>query len=92
MTGKRLSLASLLLFSAAIPIWISLTYIVITSPGFGGGLHRYYLAPLVLAIASVAIYRLIRGARHAIALSIFLAGIILHGALVAVAIWAWNFT
>jgi hypothetical protein len=50
------------------------------------------LAPLVLAIASVAINRLIRGARHAIALSIFLAGIILHGALVAVAIWAWNFT
>ena len=60
MTGKRLSLASLLLFSAAIPIWISVTYIVITSPGFGGGLHRYFLAPLVLSIASVAIYRLIR--------------------------------
>lgn len=80
MSGKRLSLASLLLFSAAIPIWISLTYIVITSPGFGGGIHCYYLAPLVLVIASAAIYRLIRGARHAFALSIFLAGIVLHGA------------
>jgi len=91
MTGKRLSLASLLLFSAAIPIWISLTYIVITSPGFGGGVHRYYLAPLVLVIASVAIYRLIRGVRHACALSILLSGIVLHGALVAVAILAWNF-
>lgn len=92
MTGKRLSLASLLLFTAAIPIWISLTYIVITSPGFGGGIHRYYLAPLVLVIASLAIYRLIRGASNACALSTLLSSVVLHGALVAVAIWERYFT
>ena len=92
MTGKRLSLASLLLFSAAIPIWISLTYIVMTSRQFGRGVHRYYLAPLVLVIASVAIYRLIRGAPNAFALSTLLSGIILHGALVAAAVWEQYFT
>lgn len=91
MKANRVSLASLLLFSTAIPIWISLAYIVITSPGFGGGHYRYYVAPLVLVIASVAIHRLIRGARNAIALSVLLAGIILHGAVMVVAIWSWNF-
>ncbi len=87
MTGKRLSLASLLLFSAAIPIWISLTYIVMTSPQFGRGVHRYCLAPLILVIASIAIYQLIRGAPNACARSTLLSGIILHGAVIAAAVW-----
>jgi hypothetical protein len=83
MNGKSLSLASLLMLSAAMPLWISLTYIVITSYGFG----RLTLAPIALVIASVAIYLPLRGARHAAALSTLLAGLALHGALSAAMIW-----
>ena len=91
MSEKQFTFASLLLFLAAIPIWVSLTHIVITRTGFGSGLHRYYLAPLILVIASVAIYRLIRNVKHAWALSMLLAGIVLHGAVAVAALWAWFF-
>lgn len=88
MKVPPLSLASLLLLAGAIPVWVSLMFVVVQSPGFGGGAHRFFVAPLALAIASVVIYRLLRGTRHAVALSVLLAGVVLHGAVVAAAVWA----
>jgi hypothetical protein len=92
MKVPPLSLASLLLFAGAIPIWVSLTFVVIEGVGFGQGVYRYFLAPVALLIASVAIYRLLRRKRHAAAFSMLLAGVVLFGAVAAAAVWARYFS
>ena len=92
MRVPTFGLLSLMLIAGAIPIWMSLTLIVIQGHGFGQGTYRYFLAPLALVIASVAIFRILRGIRHAAALSVLLAGVILHGAVAAVAVYARYFS
>jgi heme O synthase-like polyprenyltransferase len=81
MERPRLSLMELLLVAAAMPIWLFLFVTVPQSTGWGGSAFRFVAAPLVLSGITVAIHRLVRNARAAWALSMFIAGIIAMGSL-----------
>ena len=87
MELKQFSLASILLFAGAAPVWIFLTFEVARSPGFAGGhsLVRWAFGPAVLLIATCAIHRLLPKHQARTALATLLAGAILLGAIVAVA-------
>lgn len=85
MERPRLSLTTLLLVTAALPMWLFLFVSVPQSTGWGGGAFRFVAAPLVLLGITVAVHRLVRNSRAAWALSMFVAGIITMGSLVLVA-------
>lgn len=76
MTKSQINLLSLLLWSGAVPIWIFVTVVVSQSVGFRGSSFRYLLSPVVLSGIAIAIHRLFRGNRNALAISVFLAGVI----------------
>jgi hypothetical protein len=86
MTRPQISLASLLLFAAAMPIWLFVWAAVATSTGFGGGGTRFVMAPVVLCGITAAIQRLLRGYRNAWALSALLAGMVAFASL-SLAAW-----
>ena len=81
MARPQFSLMTMLLLSAAIPIWLFLIVALPESPGFGGSPSRFIMAPLVLGGITVAIHRLLRGHRNAWALSSLLAAVIALGSL-----------
>jgi hypothetical protein len=83
---SRFSLASLLLISGAVPIWIFLIWAVGNSPGFG--VVGYAVAAGTLVAATAAISRLFRNIKNGLALSALLAGLILTGAIVFAAVMA----
>ncbi len=87
MATYRISLASLLLLTAAVPLWIVIAYMVATSPGFGGGVTRFVIPPIGLLIATAALYRLFRSMRDALALAALFAGAIPLCILISAAIW-----
>ena len=90
MEPKQISLASVLLFTAAAPIWIFLTVMVAGSPGFvwNDTPVRWIFAPAILLVATLAIHRLLPKCPGRLALAAFLAGITLVIAILAVATFA----
>ncbi len=84
MDGSKhqLNLFSMLLLSAAAPIWIFLCVALPDSPGFGGSPTRYFIPPFALTGITFVIHRLLRGKPNSIALSVFLAPIIALSALI----------
>lgn len=87
--NSRFSLASLLLFSWAAPIWIFLIWAVGSSPGFGA--VGYVVAAATLVAATAAISRLFRNVANGLALSALLAGLILTGGIVFAAVIAGRY-
>lgn len=85
MTGRQISLTSLLLLLAAVPLWLAMIVLLPMSPGFGGGLFRFAVTPLVLAGVTWALHRLLRSWRDGWAISALLAAIICFGTLSLVA-------
>jgi hypothetical protein len=82
----RISLAALMMFCAAAPLWIYLTLIVASSPGFGP--FGYVAVPLILIAATVAIARLTARSAFGVALAALIAVVVLYGSLLLVALWA----
>lgn len=85
----QISLTSLLLLFGALPIWLFLFVLVPSSPGFGGGPTRWFVAPVVLCGVTCALYRLFRNWRDAWAISALVAAIVCLGVLSVVA-WIEN--
>ncbi len=85
MDRWQISLVSLLLLSAALPIWMFL--FVVVPPGIGSGAYSFLVAPMVLGGITVAIHRLFRGRRDAWAFSALLAAVIAYGSLSIAGIW-----
>jgi len=83
----RINLISFLLLSVAALLWTEIAYMVASSPGFGGGVTRFFIAPIGLLLATAALYRLFRSGWNALALAALLAGAIPLCILVSVAIW-----
>jgi membrane protease YdiL (CAAX protease family) len=81
MNRFQLSLSSLLLLCAAVPIWLFLIVAVPRSSGWGGSSARFFMAPIVLTGITVAVHRLVRGHRNAWALSALVAAVISLGSL-----------
>ena len=94
MNPKQINLASLLLFSAAAPLWVYLTVIVAGGHGFGwnGSLLRWIFAPAILLMATGAIHRLLPKNRNRLALAALLAGVIPLGIFLIVAVYEANFS
>jgi hypothetical protein len=86
MEKLRFSLASAVLWTGALPIWIFLTITLPGSSGWGGASFRFVVAPVVLIGMTCAIHVLFRGRANAWAWSGLLAGIISLGSL-TVAMW-----
>ena len=86
MDRPQISVLTLLLLVAALPIWLALVVVVPLSPGFGGGPFRFVVAPLVLGGITVAIHRLVSRFRSAWGLSALTAAVIALGSL-SVAAW-----
>ena len=86
MDKFQLSLSSLLLVCAAVPIWLFLIVVVPQSPGWGGSSSRFFMAPFVLIGITAAVHRLLRGRRDAWALSALVAAVISLGSL-SLAAW-----
>jgi hypothetical protein len=74
MRETRFDLATLLLLSAALPIWIFLIFAVSSSPNMGP--LRFIGAPVVLCGITVAIQRLLVGRRNSWSIAAFAAGVI----------------
>ncbi|MBI2826819.1 MAG: hypothetical protein HYX69_19265 [Planctomycetia bacterium] len=79
--ARQMALLALLLWSAALPIGISLLVAVPSSPGWGRHPLRFAVAPLVLCGTTTALHRLMRGYRNAWAASALLAAAMALGAL-----------
>jgi hypothetical protein len=79
----RTSLASLLMWLGALPLWAFLIVVIGNSPGFGR--LGFIITPIALVAATAAIFRLLRDRRNGLATAALLAGIILTGALMVVA-------
>jgi hypothetical protein len=80
----RISLKTLLLFTAALPIWAFLAFAVPQSTGWGSSSVRFVAAPLALLGTTIAIHRLVRHVRDAWAVSMFCAAIVVLGSLAIV--------
>lgn len=81
MQKPKVALSTLWLLFMASPLWLVLIVVVPNSNGWGNGLDRFVMAPLILLGITVAIQRLLRGYKDAWALSALLAGIIAFAAL-----------
>jgi hypothetical protein len=88
MQTPRFNLVTLLLWAAALPIWMFLAVVVAQSTGWGGGAFRFVAAPLVLCGVTVVIHRLVRGRQTSWALAALFAGILILGSLSIAAWWA----
>ncbi len=86
MERPRFNLATFLLLSAAIPIWVFLAVAVPVSTGWGGNPFRFVAAPLVLCGMTVAIQRLLRDRANSWPISVLAAGFI---AIASLSIAAW---
>jgi hypothetical protein len=86
MQKYQMSLASLLLLSGGLPIWLFLIVVVPQGPGWGGSPIKFVVAPIVLGGVTVAIRRLFGNRQEAWAISVLLAAIIILSALCA-AVW-----
>lgn len=89
MQRRQLSLMSILILSAAAPIWLLLIVIVPQSTAWGGGITRYFVAPFVLTGITIAVHWLLRGRRDAWAIAALAAALIALGTL-SVAAWLAN--
>jgi hypothetical protein len=85
----QINLATLLLFAAALPMWLYVAIAVTSSPGFGGSSLRYVAAPLALLGITVAVHRLICGNQYAWGLSTIIAPLITWGTLLAATWLVW---
>jgi hypothetical protein len=81
MSLPQIRLATLLLLSGAVPIWLYLCVIVPMSPAFGRGNIRFFLAPFVLLGMTCAVQRLFRSYPHSWAVAALCAGLIAIGSL-----------
>jgi hypothetical protein len=79
----RFSLASLLIVFTAFPLWMFLIIGAGTSPGFGP--MGFAVASIALAVATAAIFRLLRGRANALPWAALIAGVVLTGAILVVA-------
>lgn len=86
MRKPTIALSTLWLLFMASPLWLVLIAVVPNSTGWGNGVHRFVMAPVVLLGITVAIQRLLVGYKDAWALSALLAGIITFAAL-SLAAW-----
>lgn len=80
----QIRLASLLLWSAAIPLWVFLIVGVGNSTGFGS--LGFVVAPFALVVATAALFLLLRGTKDGLAMSVFVAAAILLSALIVATI------
>jgi hypothetical protein len=76
VTNQQFDLLSLILVSAACPVWIWLIVTLPQSPGFGGSPTRFAITPIVLTGFTIAVHRIIRNSRRAWPLSILTAPLI----------------
>lgn len=78
-----MSLASLLLWLGALPLWTYLIVGVGRSPGFGW--LGFIVAPITLVVATAAFFRLFHDLKNGLAISALLAGVVLASSLLIVA-------
>ncbi len=78
---QRFGLASLLLITAAAPIWIFLCVALPQGTGLGGSPTRFLIPPIALSGIAIAKHRLFRGKSNSIAISVLLSPIVAFSAL-----------
>ena len=72
----RLNLVDVLLWAAALPIWLYLAVTVPAGTGWAGSGLRWAMAPLVLVAMTVAIERLLQGRTASWSLAALAAGVV----------------
>ena len=85
MNRRQLSLTSLLLLLAALPLWIAMIVLLPTYPGYGGSPSRFFIAPIVLGGMTCALHRLFRRLQDGWAIAALLSPTICFGTLLVVA-------